>query len=205
MADLNSARIKLAAMAKLALKMWQMSFRVFMEHDLDLLAETLKLDEGLNSAEKEITADLVAFGRAANEEEKAQAMVLADVVGDLELIGDYCKDILERVEIKIEEKLLFSEEGVKEYEELFHKTESALREVVFALDKGSFEMVQEVLRSQEHIDSLVDIYRANHNRRMLDGVCSPFSCNMFLNMLDFTAAIYYHTKKISRNLLKLKK
>ncbi|MDP2904784.1 MAG: PhoU domain-containing protein [Candidatus Omnitrophota bacterium] len=205
MADLNSARIKLAAMAKLALKMWQMSFKVFMEHDLDLLAETLKLDEGLNSAEKEITADLVAFGRAANEEEKAQAMVLADVVGDLELIGDYCKDILERVEIKIEEKLLFSEEGVKEYEELFHKTESALREVVFALDKGSFEMVQEVLRSQEHIDSLVDIYRANHNRRMLDGVCSPFSCNMFLNMLDFTAAIYYHTKKISRNLLKLKK
>jgi len=205
MADLNSARIKLAAMAKLALKMWQMSFRVFMEHDLGLLAETLKLDEGLNSAEKEITSDLVAFGRAANDDEKSQAMVLVDVVGDLELIGDYCKDILERVEIKIEEKLLFSEEGVKEYEELFHKTENALQEVVFALDKGSFEMVQEVLRSQEHIDSLVDIYRANHNRRMLDGACSPFACNMFLNMLDFTAAIYYHTKKISRSLLKLKK
>ena len=205
MADLKSARIQLAAMARLALKMWQMSFRVFMEHDLDLLAETLKLEDGLNSAEKEITADLVVFGRGANDDEKSQAMVLADVVGDLELIGDYCKDILERVAIKIEEKLLFSEEGVKEYEELYHKTENALQEVVFALDKGSFELLQEVLRSQEHIDSLVDKYRANHNRRMIEGACSPFACNMFLNMLDFTAAIYYHTKKISRNLLKLKK
>jgi hypothetical protein len=39
---------------------------------------------------------------------------------------------------------------------------------------------------------------------MIQGVCTPMACNMFLNMLDFTAAVYYHAKKIARNLLKIK-
>lgn len=206
MTRLNDAVGKIAIMAETAQKMWQLTYQAFMEHSHDLVAEALKEEDKLNSMEKEITADLVNAGRTSlTEEEKSQAMVMADVVGDLELIGDYCKDILERIEIKIEEKLLFSDDGVKEYEDIYHKTEYALQEVVLALEIGSYDFLQEVLKSQEHIDSLVDKYRANHNRRMIEGLCSPFACNMFLNMLDFTAAVYYHTKKISRSLLKLKK
>lgn len=65
-------------------------------------------------------------------------------------------------------------------------------------------MIKEVLRKEEHIDSLVDKYRSNHDQRMLAGECTPMGCNMFLNMLDFTAAVYYHIKKIAKSLLQIK-
>jgi len=206
MQELNKIKAEIAGMARLALTMWQNTFRSFMEHDLDILARVLSDENKLNDLDKDITAKLVELGRSSKEaRERSQALIFADVVGDLELIGDYCKDILERVQIKIEERLLFSDEAVKEYEVLYHKTEEALDEIVCALEKDNFSLVKAVLKKEEHIDTLVDEYRQRHNERMINGVCVPIACNMYLNMLDFTAAIYYHAKKIARQMLKAQK
>ncbi|MFA6349726.1 MAG: PhoU domain-containing protein [Candidatus Omnitrophota bacterium] len=196
---------KVANMAELALSMWQMTFKAFMDHDLELLAKVLEDENKLNDFEKMLTNELIEAGQGLKKaDEKKAVITYVEVVEDLELIGDYCKDILERVQIKIEEKLLFSDDAVKEYIELYNRSEAALREVVQALEKDDLGILNEVLKNQEHIDTLVDEYRSRHNERLINKLCSPFSCNMFLNMLDFTAAIYYHTKKIARNLLKIK-
>ena len=196
---------KVANMAELALSMWQMTFKAFMDHDLELLAKVLEDENKLNDFEKMLTNELIEAGQGLKKaDEKKAVITYVEVVEDLELIGDYCKDILERVQIKIEEKLLFSDDAVKEYIELYNRSEAALREVVRALEKDDLGILNEVLKNQEHIDTLVDEYRSRHNERLINKLCSPFSCNMFLNMLDFTAAIYYHTKKIARNLLKIK-
>jgi len=206
MKDFKSIKKEIAGMSKLALEMWQTTHEAFMQHDLDLLSQVLEKESKLNDLEKELTGNLIELGRVAeSEDEKNEISIYVDVTGDLELIGDYCKDILERVEIKIEERLLFSEEAVKEYNELYDKTESALSEVVFSLEKDNPGLLKEILKKDEHIDPLVDEYRKKHNQRLIAGVCTPMACNMFLNMLDFTAAVYYHAKKIARNLIKIKK
>jgi len=205
MSDLASLKKEVAVMSQVALKMLKLTHEAFMEHDAKLIAQALEEEDRLNLLEKEITTGLIEFGRTqAKPQERLIVVVYTDTVGDLELIGDYCKDILERVEIKIAEKLLFSEEAVAEYNELYGITENALAEIAKALEKNDFSLLHEVLKKEEHIDGLVDVYRMRHNQRMIDGVCSPMACNMFLNILDFTAAIYYHTKKIARNLLKIK-
>ena len=201
----NNIRTEINKMANLALAMWQATFQAFMEHDLDILSRVLDDEHALNDLEKAIASQLAALGPTiSSEAEKSNALLFADIVGDLELIGDYCKDTLERVQIKIEEKLLFSEDAVKEYTELYRITESGLRDIVMALEKDDFSLLQGVMKDKGHIDTLVEEYRARHNQRLLDGVCSPIACNMFLNMLDFAAAVYYHAKKIARDLLKIK-
>lgn len=203
MLDLASIKEKTARMAELTLAMWHDTHQAFMEHSIDVLSGVLEEEGRLNDLEKEITSAIAEFGRyCVNKKDKLQASVYADVVGDLELIGDYCKDILERVQIKIEEKLLFSDEAVREYEELYSRTEEAIAEVARVLDTGDPSSLSRVLKNEGHIDRLVDEYRSRHTRRLMDGVCNPLAGNMFLNMLDFTAAVYYHAKKIARSLQK---
>lgn len=205
MQEINDIRIKIKDMSKLALLMWQTTFRAFMEHNLDLFSTILETENKLNEFEKEIVADLVEWGKnSSKKDEKAKVAVYADMVGDLELIGDYCKDILERVHIKIEEKLLFSDDAVKEYAQFYRKTEEALQEVVYAMDKDKPALAKEVLNNARDIDNLLNECRSRHNQRLIDGICSPFACNMFLNILDFTGQIFHHTKSIAENLLKLK-
>lgn len=206
MKDLNSIKKDLAGMAAVSLKMWRKANQAFMEHDPDLIAEALDFEASLNDYEKDITSDLVELARDAQAADiKPLITIYSDIAADLELIGDYCKDILERVQIKIEEKLLFSDDAVKEYEELYAKAEAALDEIACALERDNPQIVKAVLKGQGHIDGLIDEYRQKHNRRLIEGVCTPLACNMFLNMLDFTAAVYYHAKKIAKNLLKIEK
>jgi phosphate:Na+ symporter len=205
MVDLNSVKEKVNRMAKTAATMWQLTYDAFIEHDLELITKALEEEKKLNALEDEINQSVIDLGRAdAPQNEKLRIIIYADIAGDLELIGDYCKDILERIQIKIEEKLLFSEGAVEEYKDLYNKTKGALEEVVFVLEKDNPALIKEVLRKEEHIDSLVDKYRSNHDQRMLAGECTPMGCNMFLNMLDFTAAVYYHIKKIAKSLLQIK-
>lgn len=205
MQELNEIKKKIAGMSRLAFSMWRLTYQTFMEHDLDLLSSVLKEENKLNNLEQEITTDLIALSRSTSDRrEKSKVMIYTDVVGDLELIGDYCKDILERVQIKIEERLLFSDDAVKEYSELYHKTEEALEEVVCALEKDKPGLAGEVLKEEKHIDSLAAECRQRHNQRLIDGICSPLACNMYLNMLDFTGQIFHHTKSIAENILKLK-
>ncbi len=204
MEQLNEIRNKIIEMAKLSLKMWQTTFQTFMEHDLDLLAEVLKDEDRLNNYEKEINTELINLVKATNGETKQSAIIYADVAGDLELIGDYCKDILERVQIKIEEKLLFSDETVKEYIVLYNIVENELKKSVDAFSKDELCVLKELSKGHKGVNNLVDDYRRRHTERMIEGLCSPISCNMYLNILDFTAEVYHHTKNIARNLAKIK-
>jgi phosphate:Na+ symporter len=205
MADFAQIKEKIRVMAELVFKMWQESFRTFMKHDEDLIPPILEIENKVNSLEKEITAGLVEIGKSTSDNSvRFNAGIYADVAADLELIGDYCKDFLERVQIKIEENLLFSEESVKEFESLYRKSEEALDEVVRAFQRDDYDLAREVLRQEGHIEGLVDEYRRRHNERLMKGICQPIACNLFVNMLEFTADIYYHTNKISKNLLKIR-
>ncbi len=206
MQELIEVKAKIAGMSRLALAMWQMTFKSFMEHDLDTLSKVLDDENKLNDLEKEITQDLVTVGRASrNKEEREAVSSYTETIGDLELIGDYCKDILERVQIKIEERLLFSDEAVKDYDELYHKTEKAFEGVAEALEKDDAAPAKKVVKDNVQIGALVDELRARHTQRLMDGICDPRSCNMFLNMLDFTSAVYQHIEKLAARLAKMKR
>lgn len=206
MVNLNEVKVRIVEMSELSLTMWQTAFSAFMEHDTDLISECLKLEDKINTLEKDITISLVELAQKDPAEKKLEnVLVYQDVVADLELIGDYIKDILERVSIKIEEKLLFSEEAVNEYVDLYQKTLEIFKRVNKAIKEEDYSFLDLSFKKQGHIDSLVDQLRRNHNQRLLEGSCQPFAGNMFLNMLDFTAAIYYHLMKIVRRLGELKR
>ena len=103
MQDFTQIKARIAQMSANALTMWQTTFSAFMEHDSDLIAAALQEEQKLNDLEKEITTNLIEFSRhAPAEKDRVAALYYRDVVGDLELIGDYCKDVLERIEIKIQ-------------------------------------------------------------------------------------------------------
>jgi phosphate:Na+ symporter len=205
MTELESIKQKVISMADRSMRMWQLAYDAFIEHDEDLIAQALEEENKINALLDEINNSIINIGKTPiSVEEKLNIAIYADIAADFEMIGDYCKDILERVQIKINEHLLFSEDAVAEYKELYNKTKASLEEVVFSLQRDNPGLIKEVLKKEEHIDALVDKYRGQHNERLVAGKCTPLGCNLFLNMLDFTAAIYYHTKKIAKSILKIK-
>ena len=205
MKDLANILKEINQMSELALSMLKTTFAGFIEHDVEMLAGVLKDEHRLNDTERAITLSLVNISRGnISPLDKSNIMLLTDIVAGLEEIGDYIKDMIERIEIKIQEKLLFSDEALDEYKHLYVVVETALSSVVNSLKNKDNNFAKHVLSDEEHVDILVEKYREAHAQRLIAGICDPRTGNMFLNLLDFTAQIFHHTKAIAKNILELK-
>ena len=203
MEDFITARDKINRMSQLTLFMLRNTFAGFMEHDLDILAAVLKDEEKLNDMNKDITLSVVEISKGKASLEKKNLMLLATIAADLEEIGDYIKDMIERIEIKIQERLFFSEDALTEYKHLYHVVETELSDIDKSLKLNDKNFAKRVLCNEEHVDNLVERYRNAHAQRLLAGICDPRACNMFLNLLDFTAQISHHTRAVAKNIIEL--
>jgi len=204
MEDLTVLREEVNKMATLALSMLKNTFDGFMKHDSEILAGVLKDEERLNDMERALTSSLATISKDKSAD-KNNIILLSNIIEDLEGIGDYIKDMIERIEIKIEEKLLFSDDAVDEYKHLYNVVETELSDVEKALRMNDKNFARRVLCvTENHVDNLVQKYRKSHAQRLVAGICLPRTCNMFLNLLDFTAQISHHTKAIAKNISELK-
>jgi len=205
MKSLANIRSQIKEMSRLTLSMLKNTYDGFIKHDLDMLSGVLKDEDRLNEMERSLTLSLVEISKEKlAAEDKKNIILLTNIVADLEQIGDYIKDMIERIEIKIEEKLLFSDEALEEYKHLYDVVETELADVDKSLRMGDRNYAQRVLCDGQHADVLVEKYRQAHAKRLMAGICDPRTGNMFLNLLDFTAQISRHTKSIVRNILALK-
>lgn len=203
--SLTTVRERITEMSGLVLSMLRTTFAGFMEHDLDMLAKVLKDENRINDMERLITLSLVEISKAkAAEADKKNIMHLTSIVADLEEVGDYIKDIIERVEIKIQERLLFSDEALNEYKHLHSVIEAALSEVDKSLKMHDKNFAKRVMGGKEDVDNLIQKYRTAHTERLMSGICDPRAGNMFLNILDFTGQIFHHTKNVAKSISELK-
>ena len=203
----NSLGIKenIDQMAELAFAMLSRTFTGFMEHDLDMLAGVLKEEDNLNKMERSLSLSLVESAKNKSKEvDNRQITLFVEIIADLEEIGDYVKDMVERIEIKIKEKLFFSEDALSEYSHLYNVVHTALSDVVKSLKMNDKNFAKRILGDEEHIGRLLVKYRDAHTKRLIAGVCDPRAGNMFLNLLDFTAQIFSHTKSVADSILDLK-
>jgi len=205
MENLAAIREKINGMAVLAVSMLESTFSGFMKHDMEILTRVLEEEDRLNHMEEAITLSLVNLSKGeVSSIDKENMMYFTSIVADLEEIGDYIKDMIERIEIKIEEKLLFSEEALGEYKHLYRVIETALYDIVNSLKLDDKNFAKRILCDEGHVNILVQEYRQAHAKRLIAGGCDPRAGNMFLDLLDFAAQISHHTEAIAKNILALK-
>ena len=202
MQDLTLIRENINEMAGLTLSMLETAFAGFMKNDSDALDCVLKEKIRLNVMEKEITSSLVDISRAKiTAVEKKNIMFMIHIVTDLDQIGDYIEAIIERIQIKIEENLVFSDDSLDEYKHLYSVVQTELADVEKALRMNDKNFARRILCStQNHVDNLVAQYRQSHTKRIVAGTCQPRTCNMFSDLLDFTGQISRHTKAVAKNI-----
>lgn len=204
MANIYEVEKEVISMAKLADQMLRTTFDGFIKHDLSLLSAVLKKEEKVNNLERGLTLLLIELSKQKQpEKEKGLTTALMDIIGDIEMIGDYCKDLVERIEIKIQEKLLFSQEALEEYTKFYELVETTLVDCIKALETKDKILASKILEARGTTDRLVDEYRQKHVDRLMKGICDPRAGNMFLNMLDFTDDISHHSRKIAKAIVEL--
>jgi len=190
--------VNLKKMTNTLSEMIDLVYQGFMENDTQYLNRALNKENIMNDLEKEITDSIVQLSKTLDEKGQKEFVLLVQVAQNLERMGDELRYLMERLEIKIVEDLLFSDIGVEQYKDTFEKMRKSVNLTIEFLDKNKNELLETILKNGDDVKETVEKYREEHLRRLTKGLCKPRAANMYFDMLDYMGNIARHCTAIAR-------
>ena len=197
--DVREIKKNVIAMADKMCDMVDLVSRGFMEHKPEFLTGAMKIESEINAMEKTVTQSVLGLSKGMkNGKDRKELIAFQQAVEMLERMGDEAASLVERIEMKNAEHLLFSETGVEQ----FNETYNAMRKSVemmrdFLKGKGSGTK-ERIIDNGFHVKALVERYRQEHTDRLVRGICTPIAANMYFDMLDFTGNLARHSSSIAK-------
>jgi len=188
----------LTDMSKIIGEMVDLVYKGLMENDAHYLDSALNKERILDNLETDITTDIFKSGKKLDEKERKEMVLIGQTAENLERMGDELRSLMERIEIKIAEKLYFSETGIEQYKNVFEKMHKSVQLTVEFLREDGKGVLDTVEQNGEEIKKMIEKYRVEHMERLTKGICKPRAANMFFDMLDFTGNIARHCTNIAR-------
>lgn len=195
--EIKEIKIKIIDMAD---RVWQILGLIekgFMSNKLEPLSDAIKEEHLINEAEKILTKNIIELSKIMKSAgDKKELTVMVQVVETLERMGDEAANLVERIEIKVVEKLLFSDLGVTEFNETFGTMKRSVEMMIEFLKRPDPALKDRIIDNGFHVKELVERYRKEHFERLVQGICTPMAANMYFDMLDFTGNLARHSSSI---------
>ncbi len=161
----------------------------FVTQNLELIRE--------NKAKfKELVKTRVAAVQKIIEEPnktESQKQFLA-LIPSFQMIGLAFENLINKMETKIELKILFSEKALAEINEIYNILVEQFQHTKDYIITKNPTLKAETKKAWERIYTLIDEYAMVHQNRMITGVCVPKASYLYLDIVD-------SIKRFSRGLI----
>ncbi|MDD4956580.1 MAG: Na/Pi cotransporter family protein [Candidatus Omnitrophica bacterium] len=199
---MEQARRETVRMIGLARRSVAHSVKCFLGGDLNELRPVAKLEQAVDNLQSAITQYLVDLSqRNLGQEESEELPVLIHSVNDIERIGDHSENIVELAERKIEQKLPFSDEAIRELNLMWDELNSMMVETEDALRNSDSVMAESVLKREQKINRFQEDLKRSHVRRLNEGVCDLKAGIVFLDFVDNLEKIGDHLTNIAQGVV----
>ena len=196
---LEQAKREIVRMAKTAQKAFRQSIEGIVEDDRKKLDSVREIEDFIDSLQFEITSYLSALsGRSLSDGISVRLPVLLHAVNDLERIGDHAVNIVEIAQRKIDQKISFSDQAMTEAELLRKNADQMFDNVIAALENGDIRAAKAALAIERQINKAQVDFRRSHVQRMSEGVCTPETGLIFIDLVDNVEKIGDHLTNIAQ-------
>ncbi len=169
------------------------------ESDRRKLQLALEMEDAVDNFQYEITLYLAALStKELSDELAVELPVLLHTVNDLERVGDHAVNITEIAERKIEQKQSFSEQAQAEGAQMIREVNQMFDRISAALENNDVEAAKSALENEEKLNKMQIDFRRSHVQRMTDGVCTPQTGLIFIDLVDNIEKIGDHLKNIAQ-------
>ena len=200
--EIASLRQETVEMLKRVQIMFRTSFDGLMKNDINILNKVLKDETKITEIYNNLTTSAIEVSKKKLSDEAKRIIVdLISIICAIERIGDFCIGLVERIEYKISEKLLFSEAAVQEYKELCDNIDKILSDTIAAVKTNDRTLAKKVLKNKSPLYALIEKSQANHIDRSARGVCEEWAKVRYLDMLDFIKEIVDHCMETAGKLM----
>jgi len=166
------------------------------------LGAARRMEDFTDAFQYEITSYLSALSRRQlSDEVSVELPVLLHTVNDLERIGDHAVNIVEIAERKINQKLSFSDSAQVEAAQLKNEANQMFDYISAALENNDTEAAKSALLNENNLNEMQMDFRRSHVQRMTDGVCSPETGLIFIDLVDNIEKVGDHLTNIAQSVI----
>lgn len=179
----------------------------FIKADQNKIDECFKLEKVVNELEREISSYLVKLSsKDLSQGNRETVNGLFNTINDMERIGDHAENIAELAQLKIDNKLAFSEEAMEELNEIASLVLKAYKDSLTAIRNLDVGLAMKVLETEGRVDVLEKALRSNHIDRLNNQMCVPTSGVIFLDIISNLERVADHSANIAMEVMdKVKK
>lgn len=192
--DMNEIKGRVVMMADKIYEVLNLIEDGFMKNKMDFLTVATQEEGEINKAERFLTEKIMELSKSVSD--KKELSTTAQIVEMLERMGDEAMALIERIEVKVDEKLLFSEDAVTQFNETYKAMKGSVQMMKEYLRNKDFDLRERIISNGFRVKDLVERYRTEHADRLVRGSCTPMEANMYFDMLDFTGNLARHSSSI---------
>ena len=199
---LDQARSEIVRMAQASKRAVIHSIDGLLGNNRRKLDAAMTTEEVTDTLQYEITSYLAAISeQELSEETSAQLPVLMHIINDLERVGDHAVNIVELAERKMDERLTFSDFALDEIAELREHIEHMCDVITTALADNDSDAAESALVDEEALNRMQREFRRSHVRRMSEGLCTPATGLIFIDLVDNVEKAGDHLANIAQSVI----
>lgn len=178
-------------------KMVNKSMEALHTNQAALLEEVKHNEQRLNDIQRDITLYIVEVSKQPLTD-KYSTMIPAFIncINNIERAGDHTMDYMVYINTKIDKKLFFSEDCVRELKD-FQKTIIDMIDItVNSINNKDLSTIEQMTALEERADELYDNALNSHIRRLEKGDCNVESGIVFVDIVNHMERIADHIYKV---------
>ena len=180
----------------------ELAMKCFFDGDENLISKVYENEKIIDLLEEEITNYLVKLAQC-NLSDKEQIIVASTmhVVIDIERIGDHAENIANLAREKINRKVKYSSDTLKDLNEIYDSVLKSLDISIGAYTDKNVNEAKQNFKIEHQIDTYRKDYREKHIKRLYDGKCTAFEGTLFLDLIGNLERIGDHCNNIAQSVV----
>ncbi len=195
---LDQATKELVRMGEITYKMVAACQNSFFDNKLNSLTTILEREIVVNILQREITTYLTRITEHdLIEEQSARALALMHAVNDIERIGDHAENIVELIEIKRDQNLIYPEESLRDARATFEQVLKTLKMALDSLQDYDVEKAKNAKVMEKETDKLTRSFVAVNITRLNEKKIKPYSGIILVDLISNLERISDHSENIA--------
>jgi len=193
---------KMILVCRSLMKMLQLAFEGFQKPTEKFFEEAEEFEDKIYGYSSELTSFIISKS-PSSEKEKEWVKPYLSIASSLGRLTHNIQGILDRSRGKYENHILFSDQALKEVNDVFQETMRLLENLPNLLTTESKSLAQRIGEEGRSMLKIAEAYSEDHEERLINGICVPKHSPLYLSIIESLKGVMVHTLAVSGKIVSL--
>jgi Na+/phosphate symporter len=184
------------------LKMLELAFEVFRRPMEKSFIDAEEVKDKIHHNSSELTGFIISKS-PSSEKGREWAKTYLSIASSLDRMTYNIEGILDRLKAKSENHILFSDQAVKEVNDVFQEAMRLLRNLPDLITIENKLLAQRIGEEGRSMLKIANGFSEGHEERLIQGICVSKSSPIYLGMIESLKGVIVHILEVSGKIVSL--